>query len=137
MICPRCSFDPSAVVTASWSIHIDREVKSGNAHVFNVGASRWSYKRDRDAWQWEFRAWRLGARIPSATGRRRVTLIRHYTGRQRPFDGDNLQTGLKSCVDAMVREKLLVNDDAANAEISYAQIKSATPGLEVRIEVVS
>ncbi len=130
---PRCGHDPGANVARSWTFEIDREIKSGNAHIYNVGASRWRYAKDRDAWSWEFRAARLLQKIPKAMQRRRVTLTRLYSGRQREFDGDNFQTGAKSCVDALVLEGLLVGDDSKSAEINYAQ-QSGGCGLRVLLE---
>lgn len=132
--CPKCGHDPSAPVAQSWTFHVDRLIDSGNRHVFNVGASRFTYGRDRDAWQWEFRAVRLLQRIPVATRRRRVTLTRNFGGRQREFDRDNLATGCKLVVDAMVRERLLVDDSSAHAEINYTQQRVAPIGLTVLLE---
>ncbi len=131
--CQRCGFDPSAKVSASWTFELDREVKSGNAHVFNVGASRWRYGKDRTEWEWEIRAVRLLQKIPLATARRRVTLTRLYGGRQRPFDGDNLAFGLKPAVDAIVREGLLLGDDAKRADIIYRQ-EAGGRGLRIVLE---
>ena len=135
--CARCSFDPDATISDSWSFHVDREIKSGNARIVNGSVTRWVYAKNRDAWQWELRTARLLQGAPKATGKRRVTLTRHYTGRQRPFDRDNLATGCKVVVDAMVREGLLVNDDAGSAEIHYAQAKSETPGVAIVVEVLA
>lgn len=131
--CPACSFDPDAVVSASWSFMIDREIATGNARVFNVGGSRWRYAKERDAWRWEFRAVRLLRKIHAAAIRRRVMLTRHFDGRQRAFDRDNLATGAKPVVDAMVREGLLRGDDEASAEIRYTQVRGGH-GLSVLLE---
>ena len=131
--CEKCGHDPGAKVTASWDFHIDREVKSGNAHIYNVGASRWRYGKDRTAWEWEMRNARLLKKIPVATARRRLTLTRLFDGRQRAFDVDNLATGFKSCVDALVREKLLLGDDPRKAEIHYQQ-RPGMRGIHVLLE---
>jgi Holliday junction resolvase RusA-like endonuclease len=133
--CLKCGHDPHATVTASWTFHVPREIKSGNAHVFNVGASRFAYKRERTDWYADFRALKMALRIPNASDKRRVTLTRYIGYRQRAFDRDNLATGFKACVDAMVMANLLVNDNAAGAEIHYAQTKrEGWSGVQVEIE---
>lgn len=132
--CVKCGHDPSAAVSASWMLLIDREIESGNRHTFNVGASRWRYGKERDAWQWEFRAFKLLRKIPLAKAKRRVTLTRFYDGRQRELDADNMATGAKLVVDAMVREGLLVDDRRELAEIHYKQVRQAPRGTGVLIE---
>lgn len=137
--CVKCGYDPLAAVSAAWSFLIQRAVKSGNAHVYNVGASRWAYAKERDAWQSLIRA-RCNLGIPGAHGRRRVTLCRYYGGRQRELDGDNFQTGAKPVVDALVRERLLVDDRREFAEIHYLQIKTSVEeqrGLVITLEDLS
>lgn len=114
---------------------IDREVESLNARRVNVRGWRGGeYKRNRDAWQWLFKIERVNRRIPTATGRRRVTLTRLYSGRQRAFDRGNLVGGCKMILDAMVRESLIVDDKAEYLEDHYAQRRSATSGIVVLIE---
>jgi Holliday junction resolvase RusA-like endonuclease len=132
--CARCSFDPDAIVSASWMLLIDREIESGNRHTYNVGGSRFRYARDRDSWQWEFRSFRLLRKIPRATGKRRLTLTRFYDGRQREMDVDNLSTGAKLVVDALVREGLLVDDRREFAEVHYKQARQAPRGTGVLLE---
>ena len=132
--CLKCGHDPEAVVIMTWDIIVDREVESGNRRVFNVGGSRWKYAAKRDAWQLEFRAFRLLRRIPKASAKRRVTLTRYYDGRQREWDADNLATGAKPVIDALVREGLLVDDARAFAEIHYDQVRRSPRGTGVRIE---
>lgn len=132
--CVRCGHNPEAVVTARWSKAFDREIKSLNESSTNKGAYRWQYKRDRDAWSWLLRAWHLEARIPIATRLRRVTITRSYTGRQREFDEGNFVGGCKGLVDALVRERLLVDDTRALAEIHYVQVKSTVSATEIVIE---
>jgi len=137
VICPRCSYDPQAVITSTWQFHIARPVQSGNAHTYNVGASRWRYAKERDAWQQEIRRWQVELGIPNATSKRRVTFTRFFGGRQREMDPDNLATGLKSCLDALVREHLLVDDKREYAEVAYVQIQTSVEeqrGLLITIE---
>jgi Holliday junction resolvase RusA-like endonuclease len=135
--CERCGYDPSATVSATWTIGVDRDPPSLNARIVNAGWSRFRYARERDAWCWEFRAARLMLNITPATGRRRVTMTRIYAGRQKERDRDNLAGGMKVVVDAMVSERLLVNDDPRNAEIHYQQEHGGPPGLRVLIEELS
>lgn len=135
--CARCGYDPTAIVTSRWEFTIARRVHSLNAHRGNYGGQRWAYKRDRDAWQWEFKVARINARIPSAIAKRRVMLTRLYSGRERAFDVDNLVGGMKLVIDAMVREGLLIGDDPARAELHHGQRREATSGLAVVIEEFS
>lgn len=132
--CIRCGFRPDAHVIASWEFVVPRTVKSGNAHVHNVGAGRHVYRKERDGWAADFRFFKHQQRIPDATGKRRVTLTRIIGHRQRPFDTDNLGTGLKPCVDAMVSVGLLQGDTPSQAEIHRQQEKRHGVGLHVLIE---
>lgn len=135
--CARCGFDPDAKVSASWKIHVDREPPSLNAHLVNAGPRAFLYRRERDAWCWEFRAARLLQRIPKARARRRVTLVRVFDGRQRERDVDNLSGGMKSVVDALVFEGLLADDSPRLAEIHCQQRRGGPRGLEVLLEELS
>lgn len=119
--CPRCGHDPSAVVLARWTISIEREIRSLNAHRGNYGAQRWAYKADREAWQQWFVVARRNQDIPAGTAKRRVTITRLIGYRQREFDHDNLVGGCKVVVDAMARAGLLVSDKPADVEVTYRQ----------------
>lgn len=132
--CVRCGHDPEAEVLASWSLSVPMQIVSGNRHVYNVGGSRFAYAKSRNAWQFAIRviARRCGA--TKATGRRRVTVTRVYSGRQRELDFDNLATGAKPVLDALVREGLLVDDDRAHAEVSYRQRKDLASWTFIAIE---
>lgn len=132
--CARCGYNPAAIVTNRWEFTVTRKVHSANSYRVNSGSTRWAYKRDRDNWQSEFRLARVEQRILIAKGKRRVTLTRMYSGRERAFDHDNLAGGMKLVVDAMVREALLLDDRPEFAEIHYAQVKSEVTGLQVVIE---
>lgn len=134
--CARCGFDPDVVVTASWSFTIEMGTASLNAQSTNKGGRRFAYKETRNHWSWWFRERRLALRIPVARRRRRLTLTRLYSGRQRELDRDNLVGGLKMVVDAMVRERLLVDDKNSAAEIHYLQERAASQGLRVLLEEV-
>lgn len=133
--CANCGHDPSATVGLRWSFFVNREVQSLNAHRGNYGGQRWAYAKDRDAWQQWFVVLGRQHCVTPASGKRRVTLTRCYSGRQRELDADNLSGGAKVVIDSMVRAKLLLNDDKASVEVLYRQRKVTTePGLEVRIE---
>lgn len=130
--CVKCGFDPDAVVSVVWSFHIERKTPSMNDRLANAGPRAFMYRKERDAWCWLFRAMRLKHQIPVARYRRRVTLTRMYTGRERERDRDNLIGGMKAVVDAMVSECLLLDDTSRGAEIYYAQ-KQGQRGLIVEL----
>lgn len=131
----KCGHDPDAIVARWWTFTVDREVKSLNAHRVNAGNARFGYRRDRELWEWALRERRLARGIALAKTKRRVTLTRIISYRQRAFDRDNLIGGCKVVVDAMVREGLLLGDAQGQAEIHYEQEKrDGCRGLVVRIE---
>jgi Holliday junction resolvase RusA-like endonuclease len=135
--CVKCGFDPDASVRASWTFFVDRDAPSLNARIFNAGPRRWKYKRERDAWCWEIRAVALMRKMRTAgAGKRRVTLTRVYGGQQKPRDPDNLVGGMKSIVDALVLERLIVDDSAAFAEIHYAEERGEPRGVRFHIEEI-
>lgn len=121
--CLKCGHDPDARIVRSWSFHVPRQVRSGNAHVHNVGTARFTYKRERDAWCADVRALMHVHGVTKATSRRRVTLTRIIGYRQRAFDRDNLATGLKPALDALVLCGALLGDSHDRAEVHYAQEK--------------
>ncbi len=135
--CSRCGFDPEAVVAATWSFLVDRDPPSLNTRLFNAGAARWRYSKERDAWVWEFRNQRLLAKIPKATGLRRVTFTRVYGGRQQERDVDNLTGGGKVVVDALVLEQLIQDDSPRSAEIHWKQERGGPVGLHVLLEEIA
>lgn len=134
MKCLKCGHDPDRVITASWSFVIEREPKSLNARVVNVGASRWRYAKDRDAWIWLIRLARLKLKIPPAKRLRRMTLTRVYANGQRAIDVDNLSGGMKSLVDAIVREGLVRNDNPTWLELHHDQEPGTTRSVRVLLE---
>lgn len=137
--CQRCGHDPDARIAARWSFFVDKEVQSLNAHHVNAGA-KWQqaiYRRERDEWMLWMQAAKGNQMITRAQAKRRVRLVRMYTGRQRPFDVDNLIGGCKQVVDGMVRAGLLRDDSKQWAEIEYDQEKAGPKersGLLVFIE---
>jgi hypothetical protein len=140
--CAKCGYDPSAVVKGSWLTTIARDPPSLNARLFNSGSRAHLYRRERDLWAWEFRSMRLALRIPFASSRRRVTFTRCYGGRQQERDVDNFVGGMKNVIDAMVLERLLIDDNSQWAELHYTQqrLESAPKsarGLIVHIEEIA
>lgn len=136
--CPKCGHDPSARVVGSWSFWCDREIESLNAHRVNAGA-KWqqaAYRRDRDAWQLWMRFGMFSQKILNAKAKRRVKIVRQYSGRQRAFDKDNLAGGCKQLVDAMVRAALLVDDSERWCEIEYVQRKADKSGTWILVEEI-
>lgn len=135
LVCAKCGYDPAAAISQGWASFIARRAPSMNDRLANVGARRFLYREERDAWCWHFRVMRLEHRIPFAVQRRRVTLTRLYCGRERDRDRDNLIGGMKAVVDAMVRERLLLDDTSAGAEIYYAQHRDeCNSGLNVELD---
>lgn len=141
--CVKCGHDPDRAVTASWSFLIRRDPPSLNERIFNAGNSRWRYKKERDVWSAEIMVARGNGRIPvvyrpsSPHVIRRVTLERIYGGRMQERDRDNLVGGMKPIVDALVLQRLIVDDSPAHTELHYGQIReqgTAARGLRVLIE---
>ncbi len=95
----------------SWTLHIPREIQSGN--VFSYGHWR-DRMRDRDAWIVLLRS--TAYRIPPATAHRSVT-VTAYRGRR--LDEDNLCSGFKHGRDAMVRVGLLLDDNRKWCRFTY------------------
>lgn len=132
--CVKCGFDPSRIVTASWTFLVERDPPSLNDRVFNAGPRRWLYRRERDAWVDEIRVARMLQRIPRAIGKRRVTIMRVYGGRQKERDRDNLIGGQKIVLDALVFEDLLISDSASGVDVTYHQERGQPTGLRITIE---
>ncbi len=136
--CAMCHYDAEQAVGAAWNLFVPREAPSLNERVFNTGNKAHVYRRERDAWCLWFRSERLRLKIPEARTKRRVVMTRIYGGRQKQRDFDNLVGGMKCVVDALVIEKLIMDDNANGVELHYAQRESPTRrGLDVRIEEIS
>lgn len=137
--CAKCCYDPDAQVAAAFLFLVEREALSLNAHVSNDKFGH-RYRRERDTWCWLLRAARSAGRVRIGDTKRRVTLTRVYGPRKRDLDRDNLAGGMKCIVDALVRERLLVDDTGKWAEIHYAQRKAgkgAPSGVHFEIEVLA
>lgn len=131
--CPKCFHDPTAKVQSSWTFTIELDPPSANERITN-GEHGWKYRKKRDTWCWAFRAARLAKKIWPCNTRRRTTLTRLYSGRQKERDVDNLTGGGKLVVDAMVLEGLIRGDSPADAEIHWMQERGNARGVRVLLE---
>lgn len=132
--CAKCGHDPNAKVTENWGLSLDKRIESANSYTVNSGASRWRYAKERDEWQWLIKAATALCKIRRAqkAGKRRVTITRHYTGRCKEMDRDNLS--VKPLVDALVREAVLFDDDASHLELHVLQMRTQVNLTHVLIE---
>lgn len=136
--CAKCGHDPEAAVSARWTLALDKRLTSANLHTVNVGASRWRYAKERDAWQWLVKAERVNQRVVPATSasKRRVTIERVYAGRCQEMDRDNLVGGCKPLVDALVRERVVYDDKAAWLELHVTQRRGGSNETIVTVEKI-
>jgi hypothetical protein len=116
----------------TWTIILPFATPSLN----EIQGQHWSFaKRQKEAIAWSLRsALNLQAKIPVATGKRRVSIER--TGRGR-LDPDNLMGGFKWLIDAIKAERLIVDDDDDHLElIALPQVVSRKiyPSTRVAIE---
>jgi hypothetical protein len=133
--CEKCGHDPYAIVEYRWTMFVEKDPPSLNAHLHNKGPQAYLYRRARTEWGWLFRAARLRNNVPKARRRRRATFTRLYAGRQQERDYDNLAGGMKLIVDAMVLEGLLVDDSPKHADLFYAQERVPDGGCGLRVEL--
>jgi hypothetical protein len=130
--CLKCGHDPLATVTASWAFHVPRDLPSLNKRIHN-GAHGWRYRRVRESWISDMKTMKLVAGVQTANiNKRRVTLVRLYSGHQREMDAANIDT--KACVDAMRYAGLIVDDSPRWLELHVKQERSKERGLSVLIE---
>jgi len=136
MVCVKCGHNPDAEVSARWAFGLDKRIESANTRTVNAGASRWRYAKARDEWQWLVKAAML-ALAPKmwralTLNRRRVTITRHYAGRCKLLDKDNV--GVKPLVDALVREGVIHDDDATHLELHVLQVRAERNETTVEVE---
>ena len=144
--CARCGFDPHALIAARWEFTVPLEIQSGNDHVVNAprgkGRARWArsgaYKQRRVQWQTAVRVQgryvTQAASGGSLANRRRVTVTRVYSGRQRELDRDNLYAGAKVAVDALKHCGVIVDDRREWCELHVVQERGAERGTRFLIE---
>jgi hypothetical protein len=88
-----------------YALRIDAPTPSQNVR----DAQHWALRRRvKTEWSWRIRAASTFLSIPKATGKRRLTIERHFKGK--PQDEANIHGGSKGIVDALVEWKLLVDD---------------------------
>lgn len=135
--CVKCGHDPDAVVSARWTLMLDKRLTSANLRTVNAGASRWRYAKERDEWQWLVKAERVNQRVTTVGGlpvKRRVTIERQYAGRCQEIDRDNLTAGAKPLVDALVREGVVHDDGSAWLELHVTQRRADANRTVVTVE---
>lgn len=122
-----------------WTLATTQPVQSLNTIIqWKANRQSWRYAKERETWRRLFAGWMLVDRIPVATGRRRLTIVRVYAGRQRAFDRDNLHGGVKPLMDALKpkgeREGLLTDDDDAGVDLIVRQERGEASGTRITIE---
>lgn len=132
--CRFCGAEPDAAVTRRWEFLLPIRTPSQNDLASNRGGARHRYRRARNEFELEFLRAAAGLRIPHAMRRRRVTLTRLFSGRERKFDYGNLVGGCKLVLDAMIRAWLIVDDAPKWLEDHYLQVRGSESGLLVIIE---
>ncbi len=126
----------------TWTIVLPRPIRSLNVS----SRTHWSsYARERKWWTVALSGWSMAARIPPAEGKRRVTLVRVYSGRQRELDEDNLQGGSKCVIDALkpcgkragrvvYGANVIRDDDAKWLERVYRQERGTRSETRITVE---
>jgi hypothetical protein len=131
----------------AWRIRVPLDVPSGNRSVgaasFGRSAkqrafvNRRAYKRLRGDAETLLRAAKALARIPDATGKRRITWTRILGKGQRTFDESNFVQGLKPIADSASAVGLILDDKPKCYEGRYPQDdtrRGAGPALELLSE---
>lgn len=127
------AYDAPGARTWSWSMH--RPIVGLNERRVNQGASRHAYASERRAWELEIAVAAHNHAVPIATGPRRLQIARYLAappkvkrqlGRAAPrlLDHGNLVGGCKPILDALVKAKLLVDDDPRHVRDHYRQVIS-------------
>lgn len=135
--CAFCGADPDAEIGGRWSIFLDRHASSLNDRKVNLGHQRHAYARERDEWYLLARSEMVGNRVPRASTRRRLVIMRIFAGRQSAFDHANFVGGCKPLVDALVLAGVLVDDSATHLEDHYRQRRARDgekPGVHIVVE---
>ena len=124
---------PTESTGTSWTFVIEKKLVSANRYLVNHGASRWAYKKERDGWYIHLVHARLQNEIPKARGKRHVSFVRLFSGRERLLDPDNLAAATKALLDAMVLDELLEDDSAAFVAVDWSQERAETSGVRITI----
>lgn len=130
-----CNYDPTLKISGSWTLLVPKNAVSQNQLSGNgKGRAGWKYRRIRDEFFELVRARKRN--IPDATTRRRVFFTRYYSGKQRPYDRDNLVAGMKPLRDCLTELKLIVDDSERWLEAHYMQKHGETSHIAVDIEEI-
>lgn len=105
----------------SWSFTIDEPTPSLNVLRRQYASAR-HYATLRNRFEQYVMVARMNEKIPKATAKRRVRIVRFATQEKYRLDHDNFIGGLKPLLDALVRQGLIVDDDAAHLEGDYVQL---------------
>lgn len=80
---------------------------------------------------------KLRAELPDAAGKRRLTIRRLIERRGKSMDAPNIIGGAKPLIDALVREKLLVDDTQEYLELAAPEeVRDERGGVELVLEDV-
>lgn len=139
--CVKCGHNPEAKVAGCWAFALDKRITSANTRTVNAGASRWRYAKERDEWGWLVRlaialALRESPKYRRSrpSSKRRVTITRAYAGRCQEIDRDNLVSGCKTLIDALVREGVVHDDGAEWLELHVQQDRGEKNETRVLVE---
>jgi len=139
-VCGGCGRDLPPAGPGAWEREFPIEPPSGNALVVKRPQGAWAkrklYDKFRDDYALLFMAWKHGAPIPVATGRRRVFVHRIYKSARYERDDDNLISGCKPLIDALTRAGLITDDNPAGIERHCSQEQTNRAGVIVRIEEI-
>lgn len=107
-----------AVTPLPWRLTIAAALPRANAILRGHWTRRHALQTE---WQWLVRDERLRRRVPPATGKRRVDIVRVYGHGCRVYDPDNLSLSCKFLIDALRNERLLVNDTPECLDLHVSQ----------------
>lgn len=116
MKCAMCGYNDDAVVLNTWAFYVPQNIPTQN-DITKV--NRFEYKRTRDIWHKYLLGIKMGARIPDAYGKRRVTVYRAMGYRRAAYERSNFIGGCKPVIDAMVKVAMLIDDSAEHMEDHY------------------
>lgn len=133
LACCLCG-QPLPRARQTWAIQLGIEPPSQNAIAQNKGGRRYLYKRVRDSFEILLIDAKNRQRIPDATSKRRVYVVRRYSGRGQERDRGNLIGGCKPLLDAMTRARLIVDDRVECIEDHYAQCRADASGTDIILE---
>lgn len=116
----------------TWIIRIDELTPSQNA--FKRMHPR-VYKKLRDRLQSWLMVGMVNQKIPKATTKRRLTIIRYARHKNYLLDRGNCVGGCKPLLDAAIRQGLILNDREDMLDDHYIQdVDAKAPRTEIRVE---